>query len=337
MTRSATRLLLGASTLLAAALLAWRFWPQPAAPARPAAVESEAARAIGPRDHGTLLALASDSRRRGDVAGSNRYLESAMSRDPLHRADYLSPLITNHILLSQYTQALSLLDQSQRIGGSTVQGSLVRIYVLLAQGKLKEAQALAASIPPGTEDADGSIAATRCELARLARDPAGMLKALEGRDLVEDAIPADALRTVAYFMMHDKPRADAERARARSRLASLLARRPDNPDLLGAVTDIEANGGDPDAALKAAEREVAQDPLSKDPIDAVHPLYDLAATQALLGRTGPALETLETLLAAPTHGGATSVAILRLDPDFDKLRGDPRFQALLARHEGDAQ
>lgn len=49
-----------------------------------------------------------------------------------------------------------------------------------------------------------------------------------------------------------------------------------------------------------------------------------------LGEADAALELIELLLAMPA-GREISVPLLRLDPDFDPLRGDPRFEALLAR------
>ncbi len=51
---------------------------------------------------------------------------------------------------------------------------------------------------------------------------------------------------------------------------------------------------------------------------------------AQLGETNAALELIELLLAMPA-GREASVPLLRLEPTFDPLRGDPRFEALLAR------
>ena len=49
-----------------------------------------------------------------------------------------------------------------------------------------------------------------------------------------------------------------------------------------------------------------------------------------LGEADAALELIELLLAMPA-GREVSVPLLRLDPTFDPLRSDPRFEALLAR------
>jgi len=51
---------------------------------------------------------------------------------------------------------------------------------------------------------------------------------------------------------------------------------------------------------------------------------------AQVGETDAALELIELLFTMPA-GREVSVPLLRLDPTFDPLRSDPRFEALLAR------
>jgi hypothetical protein len=44
---------------------------------------------------------------------------------------------------------------------------------------------------------------------------------------------------------------------------------------------------------------------------------------------------LDKALAAPT-GRSVSVPLLKLDPTWDPIRNDPRFQALLEKYSSDA-
>jgi hypothetical protein len=55
-------------------------------------------------------------------------------------------------------------------------------------------------------------------------------------------------------------------------------------------------------------------------------LADLARIEAMTGREEEAIERLEYLLSIPSD---MSVWMLRLDPAWDPLRGNPRFEALV--------
>ena len=56
-------------------------------------------------------------------------------------------------------------------------------------------------------------------------------------------------------------------------------------------------------------------------------MHYLALTYMLAGRRADAIATLERLLAVPS---AQTVSLLRLDPTYDSLRGEPAFQRLVA-------
>jgi hypothetical protein len=58
---------------------------------------------------------------------------------------------------------------------------------------------------------------------------------------------------------------------------------------------------------------------------------DTAWLQATLGNAGAAVEALDWLLARPA-GNVESVPLLKIDPTWDPIRKDPRFQALLKKY-----
>jgi hypothetical protein len=60
-------------------------------------------------------------------------------------------------------------------------------------------------------------------------------------------------------------------------------------------------------------------------------LAGLAEVEAHAGAKDQALELIGQLLAMPA-GEVMSVTRLKLDPVWDPLRGDPRFQALLQKY-----
>ncbi len=71
--------------------------------------------------------------------------------------------------------------------------------------------------------------------------------------------------------------------------------------------------------------------MSRDPIVGAFYLERLARVEAQVGETQSAIDHIEQLMASA--GGETiSIATLRIDPGWDPLRKEPRFQVLLTKY-----
>jgi len=74
------------------------------------------------------------------------------------------------------------------------------------------------------------------------------------------------------------------------------------------------------------ERGVALSPVSKDAVNGPYYQHQLARIYMLVGEPEKALDLLEPLLKIPYY---LSPRWLAIDPNFDPLRKNPRFQKLV--------
>jgi hypothetical protein len=91
--------------------------------------------------------------------------------------------------------------------------------------------------------------------------------------------------------------------------------------------------GNKAAALALSERAIAAIPVEKDAMYGASPIEIPARVAAQVGEPDRAIGALQKLLSIPYNGPlATNLpltpALLRLDPMFDPLRNDSRFQKL---------
>jgi TolB-like protein/Flp pilus assembly protein TadD len=86
-------------------------------------------------------------------------------------------------------------------------------------------------------------------------------------------------------------------------------------------------GGHKEEAIREGERGVEILPISKDALNGPYMQHQLVRIYMLVGEPEKALDQLEPLLKIPYY---VSPAWLKIDPNFDPLRGNPRFQKLVA-------
>ena len=157
-------------------------------------------------------------------------------------------------------------------------------------------------------------------LALLKQSAQGVSHYDKPRELFEGAI---------YAFLNDKQKALSAFERARPIAEKALRESPDDASRHVTLGLILAGLGERDAAIAQGKRAVELLPESQDAFDGPKTTVALAQIYAWTGETDQALQLLDRSLSTPN---GVTVPFLRLDPIWDPLRGDPRFQALIDRY-----
>ena len=131
----------------------------------------------------------------------------------------------------------------------------------------------------------------------------------------------------AYALHGDQGRARAYADSSAIAFQDLLRSAPDNGQnrvLLGVAL---AYQGKKNEAVREGERGLAQAPLSQDAYGGAYNQLQLARIYIMVGEQEKALDQLEPLLKVPYY---LSPGWLKIDPTFDPIRKNPRFQKLVA-------
>jgi len=131
-------------------------------------------------------------------------------------------------------------------------------------------------------------------------------------------------------MAKDKARARTAFEAARVQQEKIVQAQPDYGPALCVLAIIDAGLGHTELALDEGRRAIVLTPVEKDAFNGSFVLRYFAITAALAGEKNLALEQLETGLRAPVAPLATSYGALKLLPFWDPLRGDPRFERIVA-------
>jgi tetratricopeptide (TPR) repeat protein len=274
-------------------------------------------------------------RRQGYWEKSLEDMKQALDLDP-RDFSILQQISLTYQGLRRYKEMAATLDRALAIAPKDVPSRVRRAWVdlesqadtkplhttidtILAEGPNAASLLVDAWLFVALHERD-SVAAQRA----LAAMPAG------GGACYDESIPFPNgwCEGLAAKFRGDAPAARAAFISARKELEEILRGQPDYAAALCALGVIDAALGDKEDAIREGERAVELMPVSKGAVENPLLIKYLAIIYAWTGDKDRAIERLAQAVKLP--GAYLSYGYLHLNPLWDPLRGDPRFEAIVA-------
>jgi TolB-like protein/Tfp pilus assembly protein PilF len=291
----------------------------------------EALQRTSPNDAAIPYALAAIARRRGDWHASQILFAQALELSPMDLYMLLDAVFTD-IALRDVQTATAHINRALGISPKNMAVLNVQIEALLLSADITESRKLLKQMP--ADDADPNLVYTYALVALLSRDYAPAIALLE-KQLANPALFGNTLWNLQNTLgdlqrlSGDADGAAASYRAAKATIEASLRDQPENPWLVSALAWSLAGLGEREAALDEAQHAIDLMPTWKDAL--VGPVSEeiLTRIQARFGLHQEAIAGIRRLLGVAYGTLPLTVALLRIDPDWDALRDDAGFKALL--------
>ncbi len=270
-------------------------------------------------------------RRQGLWAQSARSLQRALKLDP-RNAFILQQIAASYQEFRQFGAMAAALDRALAIAPRDLDSRVSRAFVQLEwkadpRPLHRTIDTLLRENPGVTSDlADQWLYLSLCE-----RDSAAAARALA-------AIPASGISTDLNFpraycealaarARGDEPAARAAFLAARAEVEKTSVEQPDYGPVFTVLGLIDAGLGRKEEAIREGRRGVELLPIAKNSIDGGELMKYLGVIYAWCGEKDLAIQQIAETLRIPS---SLSYGYLKLHPAWDPLRGDPRFEKIVA-------
>ena len=267
-------------------------------------------------------------RRQGRWEESIQTLKNVFKLNPRSH-DLASQLGLTYVYLRRYKDAEEWFDKALSINPDLFQVRLGKAEIsLFSKGSTEEIRALLETKPQFS-----LIGFTWFTVFMYERNYQEALKQLDS--LAYDSFYAqdryfhkDLAYADVYHAMEESSLIKTHADSARVTLEKAIEENPQDPRLHSALGIAYAYLGREEEAIQEGKRAVNLHPISKDAVGGSAYILHLTTIYTIIGEYEDAISQLELLLSVPA-GGSVTVPLLKVDPIWDPLRKQPRFQRLL--------
>ena len=297
-----------------------------------ALAELALAREVLPNESSVFELAAYICRRQDRWDEATRNFENALAIDP-RNVHTLQQLALSYNLLRRYPETVATLDRALAIVPDDIDTRVTRAEVdLSARADPRPLHRMIESLLAQNPAAATELADAWLFLALSERDFDAAARALTA--LKDESFGVDAIELSRTFgeALTARARGDSAAAQkaftaARTEQAKVVAAQTGYAPGICILGLIDAGLGRKEEAIREGREAVKLLPLTRDPINGAHMIEFLAVLYAWSGEPGLACDQLEVATKIP---GTLSYGQLQLYPFWDPLRGNPRFEKIVA-------
>jgi TolB-like protein/Flp pilus assembly protein TadD len=257
----------------------------------------------------------------------------AVTLDP-RSINAVNLLVDTYVLLRRFDEAMAECDRAIAAGMNLPIIHLRREAISFSKsGEVEVLRKALAKVPAGL-DVGGGETPLRILLAMVEHDYARANQELA-------ASPRETFQEIDFTFYYPRvwyeaiiARAAGDTDQAKQRFAAVqaildqrLTSKPNDPRTLAVLAQAEAGLGKTEKAVADARHALALMPAARDAYDHALVKQGLAQVYAWSGQTDAAVSLLEELMKVP---GYLTYGYLRVDPSWDRLRGNANFERFLA-------
>ena len=294
----------------------------------------EKTRALFPNDSRILQDMSSVASTLGNYQEAVSLQQQAIELDP-RNPDRLFGLGWVYLEQRQFSEARAMLDRALALEPDNARFIVTKAATYQAEGDLQAAAEILKPLP--LTPADSFLFVTQMQQFLLERRYGEAIIQLQAA--LENPAPTLGEGIARYYILlglaqerlGDKESARATYLKGRDKLSALRESEDDSYELANSLALIHAGLGDKKAALEELDKVVKRWPENRPMIAVSEEVR--AAINARFGDSNASLPALQKLLDTPyfypTRKVPITSALLRVDPIWDPLRNDPRFQKLV--------